>query len=73
MKPVARKYRLDEVPDDRGAWRSLPLEARLEAVWEMARFWAELEIARAEKEGETLERSLDRLLPVAKRRPLEKP
>lgn len=39
MKPVARKYRFEEVPSELEHWARLPIEERLRAVVEMARFW----------------------------------
>lgn len=38
MKPVARKYRFEEVPSELEPWARLPIEERLRAVVEMARF-----------------------------------
>lgn len=38
MKPIARKYRFDEVPSEKERWQALPLEVRLQAVVEMALF-----------------------------------
>jgi len=70
IKPVARKFSLEERPDDLPEWRALSVEERLKAVWEMAVFWAKLELERAKERGEDPEIALDRLLPVAQKRPL---
>ena len=71
IKPVARKFSLEERPDDLSEWRALPVEERLKAVREMALFWARLELEEARKRGEAPEIALDRLLPVARKRPLK--
>jgi hypothetical protein len=71
IKPVAKKFSLEERPDDLPDWRALPLEERLKAVREMALFWAKLELERARERGEDPEIALDRILPVAKKRPLK--
>ncbi|UZX16400.1 hypothetical protein KQ693_05070 [Thermus sp. PS18] len=71
--PIARRFFLTTPVDDRSEWQSLPLEERLEAVWEMALFWAELEREKARREGREAEIATDRLLPVARKRPLPKP
>jgi hypothetical protein len=70
IKPVARKFSLEERPDDLSEWRALPVEERLKAVREMALFWAKLELERARERGESPEIALDRILPVAQKRPL---
>ncbi len=70
IQPVARRFSLEETPDDRAEWQVLPVEERLRAVWEMAVFWARWEREEARKRGETPEIALDRLLPVARKRPL---
>jgi hypothetical protein len=70
IKPVARRFSLEERPDDLSEWRALSVEERLKAVWEMALFWARLELEEARKRGEAPEIALDRLLPVARKRPL---
>mgnify|MGYP005840673463 CR=1 FL=1 len=36
MKPIARKYRFEEVPPEKERWQALPLEVRLQAVVEIA-------------------------------------
>lgn len=72
IRPVARRFPLSARPDDRAEWQALPLEERLRAVWEMALFWARLELAEAERQGRRAEISLERLLPVARKRPLGK-
>ncbi len=72
IRPVARRFPLDTPPDDRAEWQAVPLEERLKAVWEMALFWARLELAEAEREGRRAEIAIERLLPVARRRPLGK-
>uniref|UniRef100_A0A7C5RDP4 Uncharacterized protein n=1 Tax=Thermus caliditerrae TaxID=1330700 RepID=A0A7C5RDP4_9DEIN len=72
IRPVARRFPLDHPPDDRQEWAKVPLEERLRAVWEMALFWAELEREAAKARGEEPEVATERLLPVARRRPLEK-
>jgi hypothetical protein len=71
IKPVARKFSLQERPDDLSEWQALPVEERLRAVREMALFWAKLELERARDRGENPEIALDRLLPVARKRPLK--
>jgi hypothetical protein len=71
IKPVARKFSLQERPDDLSEWQALPVEERLRAVREMALFWAKLELERARDRGEAPEIALDRLLPVARKRPLK--
>lgn len=73
IRPIARRFSLTTPIDDRSEWQSLPLEERLEAVWEMALFWAELEREKARREGREAEIATDRLLPVARKRPLPKP
>ena len=73
IRPIARRFPLTTPIDDRSEWQSLPLEERLEAVWEMALFWAELEREKARREGREAEIATDRLLPVARKRPLPKP
>ena len=70
VRPVARRFSLEERPDDTAEWRALPVEERLRAVLEMALFWARWELEAAKKRGETPEIALDRLLPVARKRPL---
>lgn len=65
IRPIARRFSLETPRDDR--------EERLEAVWEMALLWAELEREKARREGREAEIATDRLLPVARRRPLQKP
>ena len=70
IQPVARRFSLEERPDDLSEWRALSVEERLKAVWEMALFWARWELEEARKRGETPEIALDRLLPVARKRPL---
>ncbi|MFN4073065.1 MAG: hypothetical protein ACK4G4_06585 [Thermus sp.] len=65
IRPIARRFSLETPWDDR--------EERLEAVWEMALLWAELEREKARREGREAEIATDRLLPVARRRPLQKP
>ncbi|GGM97486.1 hypothetical protein GCM10007092_08960 [Thermus composti] len=70
IPPIARRFPLEAPPDDRAEWREVPLEERLRAVWEMALFWAALEAERAKERGETPEIATDRLLPVARKRPL---
>lgn len=69
IKPVARRFALEERPDDRAEWLALPLEERLQAVWEMALFWAERALEEARARGETPEIAF-RLLPIARKRPL---
>ncbi|WP_135257675.1 hypothetical protein [Thermus caldilimi] len=71
IRPVARRFPLDHPPDDRKEWEGVPLEERLRAVWEMALFWAEMEREEARRRGEEAELSTDRLLSVARKRPLE--
>jgi hypothetical protein len=71
IKPVARKFSLQERPDDLSEWQALSVEERLRAVREMALFWAKLELERARDRGEAPEIALDRLLPVARKRPLK--
>ena len=71
VKPVARRFSLEERPDDLAEWRALPVEERLKAVWEMALFWAGLELEAAKKRGEAPKIAPDRLLPVARKRPLQ--
>ncbi|ETN88275.1 hypothetical protein [Thermus sp. NMX2.A1] len=73
IQPIARRFPLTTPIDDRSEWQSLPLEERLEAVWEMALFWAEREREKARREGREAEIATDRLLPVARKRPLPKP
>jgi hypothetical protein len=70
IKPVARKFSLGERRDDLAEWQALPVEERLKAVREMAVFWAKLELEKARERGENPEISLDRILPVAQKRPL---
>ncbi|WP_114311876.1 hypothetical protein [Thermus caldifontis] len=72
IRPIARRFSLETPLDDRGEWQSLSLEERLEALWEMALFWTELERERARREGREPEIATDRLLPVAHKRPLDK-
>lgn len=72
IRPIARRFPLHTPPDDREEWQGLSLEERLEALWEMALFWAELERERAKKEGREPRISTDRLLPIAHKRPLDK-
>jgi|YNPBryulayer2012_1023412.scaffolds.fasta_scaffold22003_2 hypothetical protein len=60
MKPVARKYRFDEVPSEKERWQALPLEVRLRAVVEMAFSWTRLQ-------GQ---QNLEKIQPVARKRPL---
>ncbi|GIW27342.1 MAG: hypothetical protein KatS3mg070_0705 [Meiothermus sp.] len=62
MKPIARKYRFEEVPSEKERWQALPLEVRLQAV-EMAFFWARLQ-------GQ---QNLEKIQPVARKRPLTEP
>lgn len=69
IKPVARRFSLDEGPSDREEWLALPLEERLQAVWEMTLFWAERELEEARARGETPGIAF-RLLPIARKRPL---
>ncbi|WP_243028963.1 hypothetical protein [Thermus albus] len=73
IRPLARKLPLSARPDDRAEWLSLPLEERLEALWEMALFWAELEREKAKREGREAEIATDRLLPLARKHPLPRP
>lgn len=63
MKPVARKYRFDEVPSEKERWQALPLEVRLQAVVEMALFWARLH-------GQ---QGSERIHPIARKKPLAQP
>ncbi|ADD28941.1 hypothetical protein [Meiothermus ruber] len=63
MKPIARKYRFEEVPSEKERWQALPLEVRLQAVVEMAFFWARLQ-------GQ---QNLEKIQPVARKRPLTEP
>lgn len=63
MKPIARKYRFDEVPSEKERWQALPLEVRLQAVVEMALFWARLH-------GQ---QDFEKIHPVARKRPLAQP
>lgn len=63
MKPVARKYRFDEVPSEKEHWQALPLEVRLRASVEMAFFWARLHGPQGS----------ERIHPVARKRPLAQP
>ncbi len=63
MKPVARKYHFEEVPSEKERWQALPLEVRLQAVVEMAFFWAH-------QEGR---QNIEKIQPVAFKRPLTKP
>lgn len=70
IRPLARRFPLSAPPDDREEWRDVPLEARLRAVWEMALFWAELAREEARRQGKPAEVSTERLLPIARRRPL---
>lgn len=70
IRPLARKFSLEHPPDDRKEWEGVPLEERLQAVWEMALFWAELEREEARRRGEEVELSTERLLPVARKRAL---
>ncbi|WP_337845252.1 aminodeoxychorismate lyase [Thermus sp.] len=69
IQPVARRFALEEHPDDRAEWLALPLEERLQAVWEMALFWAERALEETRARGETPEIAF-RLLPIARKRPL---
>ncbi|MDM7323938.1 MAG: hypothetical protein P3W93_002885 [Thermus sp.] len=71
--PIARKFSLNTPLDDQSEWRSLPLEERLKALWEMALFWAELEREKAKREGREAEIATDRLLPLARKHPLPEP
>ncbi|WP_117237354.1 hypothetical protein [Thermus sediminis] len=71
IRPIARRFPLEEAPNDLAEWRTLSVEERLKAVFEMALFWARWEMEEARKRGETPEIALDRLLPVARRRPLK--
>lgn len=61
MKPVARKYRFEEVPSELEHWARLPIEERLRAVVEMARFWVRVQ-------GIPYD---ERIAPVARKRTLE--
>jgi len=61
MKPVARKYRFEEVPSELERWHRLPIEERLRAVVEMARFWARVR-------GIPYD---ERIAPVARKRTLD--
>lgn len=70
IRPLARRYPLEAPPDDRQEWLELPLEERLKAVWEMALFWAALARKEAEARGEKVEICTERILPVARRKPL---
>ncbi len=72
IRPMARRFPLETPPDDREEWREVPLEERLKALWEMALFWARMELAQAEREGRRAEIAVERLLPVARKRPLGK-
>ncbi len=63
MKPIARKYRFDEVPSEKERWQALPLEVRLQAVVEMAFF-------RAHLQGQ---QGLEKIHPVARKMPLAQP
>ena len=72
MKAVARKRKLEDRAEDRAEWRRVPLEERLQAVWEMALFWAELERERARKEGREVRLGIHRIEPVAVKRPLKR-
>lgn len=63
MKPIARKYRFEEVPSEKERWQALPLEVRLQAVVEMAFFWAR-------QQGQ---QHIEKIQPVAVRRPLARP
>lgn len=63
MKPIACKYRFEEVPSEKERWQALPLEARLQAVVEMAFSWARLQ-------GQ---QNLEKIQPVARKRPLAEP
>jgi hypothetical protein len=71
IRPVAKKLSLEERPDDLSEWRALPVEERLKVVWEMALFWAKLELERAREQGEKPEIAIGRLLPVVRKRPLK--
>jgi hypothetical protein len=71
IKPVARRFSLGERPDDLSEWRALSVEERLKAVWEMALFWARMEVEKAGEKGKEPEIAIDRILPVARKRPLE--
>jgi len=62
LKAIARKFRLDEIPDERMRWQALPLEERLRAVVEMTAFWATLK-------GQN---PSTKIAPVARKRPLGK-
>ncbi|MCS6868617.1 hypothetical protein [Thermus sp.] len=73
IHPVARRYSLEAPSDDRQEWLRVPLEERLRAVWEMALFWAALVRKEAEARGQKVEICTERVLPVARRRPLEPP
>ena len=59
MKPIARKYRFNEVPSEKERWQALPLEVRLQRVG-MAFSWARLQ-------GQ---QNLEKIQPVARKRPL---
>ena len=62
MKPVARKYRFEEVPSEPERWHRLPIEERLRAVVEMVRFWARVQ-------GIPYD---ERIAPVARKRALNR-
>ncbi|MCS7068093.1 MAG: hypothetical protein RMK51_07330 [Meiothermus sp.] len=62
MKPVAHKYCLEEVPSEKERWQALPLEVRLQAVVDMALFWARLQ-----------GKDPGKIEPVARKRPLIRP
>lgn len=74
LKPVARKYRFDEVPPERERWLALPLEVRLRAVVEMAEFWARVRLEEAQARGEAPSPPvcIERIYPVAVKRPLSR-
>lgn len=63
MKPIARKYRFEEVPPEKERWQALPLEVRLQAVVEIA-------FSRARLQGQ---QNLEKIQPVASKRPLAEP
>ncbi|WP_018111451.1 hypothetical protein [Thermus igniterrae] len=70
IKPLARRFSLDTIPKDREEWQAVSLEERLQAVWEMALFWAEMEREEARRQGREAELATERLLPIARKRPL---
>jgi hypothetical protein len=71
LKPVARKYRFDEVPSERERWLALPLEVRLRAVVEMAEFWARVRLEEAQARGEEPDPPIciERIYPIAIKHP----